>query len=210
MRLCKCAQLTYSDNMRHPVSVLNPKETCNQRCPVFPNRSPGRQPSISHDCKVAGSTFLKFQRRLRIAHQIWIRRSHMWILVSATNLRSLYLVQHSPSVFFLSLSLSFSPQVSERLDQDEAPSPSQADKWYTCERWLLQLACRSLCIPSYRRCYLSTGKYHSNNRAGLPHRCGRRELRLRNFEPPRTFLVPPKKDRETQLSTGECKRELCT
>ncbi len=54
---CKCGQLTYSYNMRHPVRVLNPKETCNQRCPVFPNRTPGTQPSISHGCKVAGSTF---------------------------------------------------------------------------------------------------------------------------------------------------------
>lgn len=61
--------------MRHPVRVLNPKETCNQRCPVIPNRTPGEQPSISHGCKVAGSTFLKFQRRVKIAHQNWIRRS---------------------------------------------------------------------------------------------------------------------------------------
>lgn len=58
-RVCvrKCKQLTYSNNMRHPVRVVNPKETCNQRCPVFPNRTPGRQPSVSHGCKVAGSTF---------------------------------------------------------------------------------------------------------------------------------------------------------
>lgn len=57
--VCKCIseQLTYSNNMRHPVRVLNPNETYNQWCPVFPNRTPGRQPSISHGCKVAGSTF---------------------------------------------------------------------------------------------------------------------------------------------------------
>lgn len=61
--------------MRHPVRIMNPKDTCNQRCPVFPNRTPGEQPSISHGCKVAGSTFLKFQRRLRMAHQNWIRRN---------------------------------------------------------------------------------------------------------------------------------------
>lgn len=91
--------------------------------------------------------------------------------MSATNLRSLYLMQHSPQFFFLSF---FYSQVWELLDQGEAPSPSQADQWYTCEPKLLQLACRSLCIPSYRRCSLSIGKYHGNSRAGLPHRCGRR------------------------------------
>lgn len=107
---------------------------------------------------------------------------HVWILVSATKLRSLYLVQHSQGSFFSC------SQVWKRLDQDETTSPSQTDQWYTCEPKLIQLACRSLCIPSYRRCSLSIGKYHGNSRAGLPHRCGRGELRLRNFGSPRTTL----------------------
>lgn len=104
---------------------------------------------------------------------------HIWILVSATKLRSLYLVQHSLRFFFCY------SQVWARLDQVEAPESSQADQWYTCDRRLLQLACRSLYIPSYRRCYLSTGKYHGNSRVGLPHRRGGGELRLRNFGLPR-------------------------
>lgn len=63
-------ELTYSDNVGHPAGVLDPNETRHQRGPVFPNRSPGRQPSISHGRKVAGSTFcFKFQRLLRFAHQ---------------------------------------------------------------------------------------------------------------------------------------------
>lgn len=60
-------------------------------------------------------------------------------------------------------------QVWARLGLDVAPpSPSQADRWYTCERRLLHLACRSLCIPSFRRSDLSTDKYHGNSRAWLP------------------------------------------
>lgn len=80
--------------MRHPIRVVNPKETCNQRCPVFPNRTPGRQPSISHGSKVAGSTFFKIPKT-NCSSEL-NSTEHVWILVSATNLRSLYLVQHSP------------------------------------------------------------------------------------------------------------------
>lgn len=69
-------------------------------------------------------------------------------------------------------------------------SPPHTDQRYTCERRLLQLACRSLCIPSYSRCYLSIGKYHGNSRARLPHRRGRGELRLRNFGTPQMIVSP--------------------
>lgn len=105
---------------------------------------------------------------------------HIWILMSATSLHSLYLVQHSPRVSFL-----FSVSHKSEIDsiRMEPLGPSQADQRNTCECRLLQLACRSLCIPSYRRCYLSTGKYHGNSQVGLLHRCGG-ELRLRNFGSP--------------------------
>lgn len=89
---------------------------------------------------------------------------HIWILVSATNLRSLYLVQHSLSFFFFFLLTSL------RAARSGWSPPVPLTGGYTCEHRLLQLACRSLCIPPPKasRCYLSTAKYHSNSRAGLP------------------------------------------
>lgn len=174
MCVCKCIseQLTYSNNMRHPVRVLNPNETYNQWCPVFPNRTPGRQPSISHGCKVAGSTFFfsKFQRRLRTAHQNWIRRSicGFWCLRQICD----HCTWCNILLLLLFVCFLFFVPVTHKSESGSIwlkhPSPSQADRWYTCERRLLQLACRSLCIPSFHRCYLSIGKYHGNSRARLP------------------------------------------
>lgn len=51
----------------------------------------------------------------------------------------------------------FHPQVSERFFKIKLQFLIQEDQCCTCEHWLLQLACRSLCIPSYRWCYLSVG-----------------------------------------------------
>lgn len=48
---------------------------------------------------------------------------HIWILVSATNVRSLYLVQHSPRVFFSVTHKSESGSI-----RMKPPSPSQADQ----------------------------------------------------------------------------------
>ena len=174
--------------MRHPVRVVNPKETRNQPCPVFPNRTPGRQPSISHGCKVAGSTFwlfLKFQRRLRIAHQNWTRRS----MYGFRCLRQM--CAHCTWCNILSaLSFCVSPLLSLLLANLRAArsgwSPSvlltggSVDD--TCDRRLLQLACRSLCIPPPTAdaiCLLASTT--ATSRAWLPHRCGGGELRLRNF-----------------------------
>lgn len=173
--------------MRHPIRVLNPKEARNQRCPVFPNRAPGRQPSISHGCKVAGSTFLlKFQRRVRIAHQNWIRRGIYGFWCLRQNLIVLG-ATFSQAFFYFCFS-----QVSERLDQDEAHSPSQADQLNTCERRLLQLACRSLCIPSYRRFYLSAWQVPRQQ----PSRTPRTAVEEKNsaFGSPRTILFARKRN----------------
>lgn len=161
--------------MRHPVRVLNPNETCNQRCPVFPNRTPGRQPSVSHGWKVAGSTFLKFQRRLRIAHQKWIRRSICWFW------RLRQICAHCTWCNILSFLL----QVRERLDQDEAPR---------------SLSSGSLLTPAKAGCYsYPAGVSESPPTADticlltstaataepdFPRRC-EGELRLRNFGSPR-------------------------
>lgn len=134
-----CFKLTYSDNVGHPAGVLNPKETRNQRCPVFPNRGPGRQPSISHGCKVAGSTFFKIPKMTQIRSSTLNTTDHLWGLMSASDVRSLYLVKHFSLSFFVLL------QVCERLDQDEAPPvPHQRIGVNTCERRLLQLPRRSL------------------------------------------------------------------
>ena len=107
----------------------------------------------------------------------------------------------------LSLSLSFSlslcySQVWARLGQDGAPSPSQADQWYTCEHWPLQSACRSLCIPSYSRCYLSIGKCSGSSRARPLHRRGG-ELRLRNFGSPRNESVSWKTKTQRSVARWE-------
>ena len=173
--------------MRHPVRVLNPKETRNQPCPVFPNRTPGRQPSISHGCKVAGSTFwlfLKFQRRLRIAHQNWTRRS----MYGFRCLRQM--CAHCTWCNILSaLSFCFIPPLSVThksesgsIGMQPLSPPHRRIGWYTCDRRLLQLACRSLCIPPPTAdaiCLLASTT--ATSRAWLPHRCGGGELRLRNF-----------------------------
>lgn len=97
-----CFALTYSDNVGHPAGALNPKETRNQRGPVFPNRSPARQPSISHGCKVAGSTFsFKIPKTTQIRSSTMNSMDHLWVLTSASDVRSLYLVKHFFSLFFL-------------------------------------------------------------------------------------------------------------
>lgn len=173
--------------MRHPVRVVNPKETRNQPCPVFPNRTPGRQPSISHGCKVAGSTFwlfLKFQRRLRIAHQNWTRRS----MYGFRCLRQM--CAHCTWCNILSaLSFCFIPPLSVTHKSESGSigmkplsPPHRRIGWYTCDRRLLQLACRSLCIPPPTAdaiCLLASTT--ATSRAWLLHRCGGGELRLRNF-----------------------------
>lgn len=70
-----------------------------------------------------GIHFLKFQRRLRIAHQNWIRRSIYGFLCLRQMCAHCTWCNILPGFFFLSYS-----QVWERFDQDEAPSPSQADQ----------------------------------------------------------------------------------
>lgn len=171
--VCKCIseQLTYSNNMRHPVRVLNPNETYNQWCPVFPNRTPGRQPSISHGCKVAGSTFVfqnsKDDSELLIKTEFDGAYMDFGVCVKF----AIIVLGATFSCFFFFCLFVFVPVTHESESGSmwmKHPSPSQADRWYTCERRLLQLACRSLCIPSFRRCYLSTDKYHGNSRARLP------------------------------------------
>lgn len=164
--LCISEQLTYSNNMRHPARTLNPNETYNHWCPVFPNRTPGRQPSISHGCKVVGSTFFQNSRddsELLIKTEFDGAYADFGVCVKFA---IIILGTTFSCLFYLP---SCSSQVWARLGVDVAPpSPSQADRWYTCERRLLHLACRSLCIPSFRRSDLSTDKYHGNSRAWLP------------------------------------------
>lgn len=124
----------------------------------------------------------------------------MYISMSTLNLRSLYLVQHY--LFFSVPCKSESGSI-----RMKHPSPSQADRWYTCERRLLQLACRSLCIPSYRRCYLSTDKYHSNSRALLPAPLWRRTAPAELWVASNDF-VARKANREKRygMTAGEYER----
>lgn len=105
VRACaRVFELTYSDNVGHPARVLDPNETRHQRGPVFPNRSPGRQPSISHGRKVAGSTFLfKIPKTTQIRASKLNSTDHLWVLMSLSDVRSLYLVKH----FFLVFSVFF-------------------------------------------------------------------------------------------------------
>lgn len=120
--------LTYSDNVGHPAAALNPKETRNQRGPVFPNRSPARQPSISHGCKVAGSTFsFKIPKTTQIRSSTLNSTEHLWVLTAASDVRSLYLVKHF-FFFFLFCFKSESGLIKmKHLTSELALAPANAD-----------------------------------------------------------------------------------
>lgn len=121
-----CFQLTNSYNVRHSVRVLNPKEECNQRSPIFPNRTPGRQPSISHGCKVVGSTFFALKIPKTSQNCSWKLNSteHVWIWVKCDNSALIVLGATFSSGFF---SFFFSP-VLERKMRISPLRLSQADQ----------------------------------------------------------------------------------
>lgn len=116
-----CFQLTNSYNVRHSVRVLNPKEECNQRSPIFPNRTPGRQPSISHGCKVVGSTFFALKIPKTSQNCSWKLNSteHVWIWVKCDNSALIVLGATFSSGFF---SFFFSPVLERKMRISPPPS----------------------------------------------------------------------------------------
>lgn len=138
--------------MRHPEWTLNPKKTHNERCPVFQNRTPGWQPNISHDCEVVGSTFFKNPKTFQNCS------SNVLVGVICRLVCLRQICSHCTWCNIFLVFYFFHSQVSNRLADKKKPRLlAHKDQCYTCERWLLQLACRSPCIPSYRWCYLSAG-----------------------------------------------------
>lgn len=134
----------------------------------------------------------------------------------ATNVRSLFLVQHSLGSLFLFYppSLCYS-QVLERLDRDEAPqSPSQADRLIHLRSQAATISLQeSLYPPSYRRCYLSTGKYHGNKPSLTPAPLWRRRTAPAELwgSPRKNRSCPRKtKTEEKNASQDECAEECRT